>query len=100
MVKTNLRLGVVNIKVNDLLQTTLRAYLTLVRSKKDTSAQSVLQMGSAMALMMIDANGLRAFESKVYCPTCRKQLVKGKEIEFAKRVGECTACDHVRNWED
>lgn len=90
----------VNRQVNNLLQNTLKAYLTLVESKKDMLARSVLQMGSTMALMTIEANKLRAFESKVYCPTCRKQLTTGKEIEFAKQVGECAACDHVRNWED
>lgn len=59
-------------------------------------ADEILKTGSVLASLMLDLSGIRNGYHKVYCPTCKKQVTHGIELDFFNRVGECMTCDNLR----
>ena len=81
-----------NEEVDELLQKGLELYQDYFSQGKKEKASLVLRITSMMALRLLDTSEYH----KVVCPTCKKQLTVGIDIESVKFNGECLTCDHIR----
>ena len=82
--------------INEYLRQSLGLYFKYKKQGKEEIANLVLAMASKLANIDLDLYKIRDGYHRVHCPTCKKQLTDGKEIEFARQVGECPSCDHVQ----